>query len=73
LDNMANTMPTSVIAALRAVGMDLFMARQGLAVQTEIARQAARAAAEAGVSEVAIARELGVARSRTVRRWLGKT
>jgi hypothetical protein len=37
-----------VIAALRAVGMDLFMARQGLAVQTEIARQAARARRRGG-------------------------
>ena len=66
-------MADSVIDGLRAVGLELFMSRQGLAVQTEIARQAARAAAAAGVSERVIARELGVARSRTVRRWLGKT
>lgn len=67
-------MPTSTIEdGLHSVGMDLQAARAVLAAQTEIARNAARVAAEAGMPETQIARELGVARSRTLRRWLGKT
>jgi hypothetical protein len=58
---------------LHLVGLELLAAREALAAQTELARAAAVDAAEAGVSERAIARALGVARSRTVRRWLGKT
>lgn len=67
------TMDSMIVDGLHSVGMDLHAAREALAAQTEIAKTAALAAAKAGVSEHAIARELGVARSRTVRRWLGKT
>jgi hypothetical protein len=65
-------MADNVITGLRIVGMDLYAARAALAAQTEIARNAARVAAAAGVSERRIAAELGVARCWTVRRWLGK-
>lgn len=65
-------MATSMIDGLHAVGMDLAAARETLAAQTAIARNAAQVAAAAGVSERRIAAELGVARSKTVRRWLGK-
>jgi hypothetical protein len=59
-------------AALYMAGVDLACARQALDAQTEIARAVARAAAAAGVAETVIAAELGVARSPTVRAWLGK-
>jgi hypothetical protein len=65
-------MATNVITGLRIVGMDLAAARAALDAQLEIARNAARVAAAAGMPETVIARELGVARSKTVRRWLGK-
>jgi hypothetical protein len=65
-------MSTSMIDGLHSVGMDLHAARAALAAQVEIAKTAARVAAAAGVSERRIASELGVARSKTVRRWLGK-
>jgi hypothetical protein len=58
--------------ALCSIGPELALARQTLAAATEKAKTAARAAAAAGISERAIAAGLGVARSRTVRRWLGK-
>ena len=70
---MAKMRPaSSLIDVLRTVGMDLDLARQSLDIATEIAKTAARDAAQAGLSERLIARELGVARSRTLRRWLGK-
>jgi transposase len=65
-------MGNNMIDGLHSVGMDLAAARAALDAQTEIARNAARVAAAAGVSERRIAAELGVARSKTVRRWLGK-
>jgi predicted transcriptional regulator len=70
---MAKIAPVSMFELqLCAVGTELALARAVLAAQTELAKAAAVAAAEAGVSEREIARQLGVARSRTVRRWLGK-
>lgn len=66
-------MASSMIDGLHSVGVDLHAAREALAAQTEIARNAARVAAAAGVPERRIAAELGVTRSRTLRRWLGKT
>jgi hypothetical protein len=62
----------SNVTGLRIIGMDLAGAREALAAQVEIARSAACVAAAAGMSEAQIARELGVTRSRTIRRWLGK-
>ncbi|OBK74856.1 hypothetical protein A5651_08120 [Mycobacterium sp. 1274761.0] len=57
---------------LCAVSAELTLARQALAVATQNAMAAARDAAAAGQSEVQIAAQLGIARSRTLRRWLGK-
>jgi hypothetical protein len=65
-------MAHSMIDGLHSIGVELHAARSALAAQTEIARNAARVAAANGVSERRIARELGVARCWTVRRWLGK-
>jgi transposase-like protein len=69
---MRNVAPPNMIAGLRWVGTELAAAREVLAYYTELAKTAARDAAEDGVPEALIARELGVARSPTVRRWLGK-
>ena len=63
---------TDVDLRLCAVGAELALARAALETATDRARAAAREAAKAGVSERAISRALGVARSRTLRRWLGK-
>jgi hypothetical protein len=76
LGNMANAMkirPVSVIEVqLEAIGAELAAAREVLAYHTEVAKAAALDAAELGVSERSIAAALGVARSRTLRRWIGK-
>jgi hypothetical protein len=76
LGNMAKMVKIRSVSmaelTLNAVGAELALAREALAAQTERAKQAAVAAAAAGVSERAIAAELGVARSRTLRRWLNK-
>ncbi len=47
-------------------------ARANLAEATDYARQIAVLAHEDGMSEVELARALGVDRARTLRRWLGK-
>lgn len=57
---------------LHEIGMDLAAAREALAAQLEIAKTATQVAAAAGVSERRIAKELGVTRCPTVRRWVGK-
>jgi hypothetical protein len=76
MSNMAKTsdiQPVSdVDLRLCCVGAELTLARQALAVATQNAMAAARDAAAAGLSEVQIAAQLGIARSRTLRRWLGK-
>lgn len=49
----------------------LLVARQELTEATDAAKAAAREAVGRGVSEVEVARRLGVSRM-TVRKWLGK-
>lgn len=51
---------------------DLVAARKQWTKATEAAAKVANAAHEAGMNEVELARELGVDRARTLRRWLGK-
>lgn len=50
----------------------LFSAREAWTRATAHAAAVAQEAAEAGMNEVALAKLLGVDRSRTLRRWLGK-
>jgi hypothetical protein len=70
---MENVFTARRMDELFRVGCELAAAREALAAHVEVARCAALDAASAGVSERAIADALGVARSRTVRRWLGKS
>lgn len=57
---------------LAEAACSLATARQNWTDATEHAAQVAREAAAAGMNEVRLARLLGVDRSRTLRRWLGK-
>jgi hypothetical protein len=56
----------------RDIGRELMSARVGLAEAMAAARQVAMMATEDGATEVDLARDLGVDRARTLRRWLGK-
>lgn len=51
---------------------DLLAARKQWRKATDYAAKIAVEASEAGVSEVELARALGVDRARTLRRWVGK-
>jgi len=53
-------------------GQSLLAARQNLAAAMQSARQVAALAYQDGATEVELARAIGVDRSRTLRRWLGK-
>lgn len=57
---------------LEAIGRQLRAANQRRAKVVLAAREAAKLAAAEGLTEVEIARALGVDRARTLRRWLGK-
>ena len=57
---------------LTEAARSLATARQNWTDATDHAAQVAREAAAAGMNEVRLARLLGVDRSRTLRRWLGK-
>lgn len=57
---------------LRAAGRRYQAARRRFEEATRDAQEAARAASGQGVADAVIAREFGVDRARTVRRWLGK-
>lgn len=56
----------------RDIGHELRVARAGLAEATAAARMVATLAVEDGATEVYLARDLGIDRSNTLRRWLGK-
>jgi hypothetical protein len=57
---------------LKAIGHRLEVARGNLARVIAEAQEAAEQAVADGMTEVEVARMLGVDRSRTLRRWLGK-
>jgi hypothetical protein len=57
---------------LTAIGLQLQAANQRRAEVITAARDAAIEACAEGMTEVEVARALGVDRSRTLRRWLGK-
>jgi hypothetical protein len=59
-------------AYLEAIGKQLKDVDQQRAKIIETARRAAIEACAEGISEVKVARALGVDRARTLRRWLGK-
>ena len=61
---------TFIVDRLRIVGERLRRAREVLDEETDTAT--AIAAADAALPETLIARELGVDRPRTLRKWLGK-
>jgi len=63
---------TFIVDRLRIVGERLRRAREVLDEETDTAKATAVAAADAGLPETLIARELGVDRARTLRKWLGK-
>lgn len=57
---------------LKSIGRQLKAANLRRAEVIKAAREAAVTAVAAGMSEVEVARALGVDRARTLRRWLGK-
>jgi hypothetical protein len=57
---------------LRAIGKRLQAVNDRRAEVIAAAREAANTAVAEGLSEVEVARALGVDRARTLRRWLGK-
>jgi hypothetical protein len=59
-------------ANLAKIGQQLKAANQRRAKVIESAKEAAIEAVGDGMSEVEVARALGVDRPRTLRRWLGK-
>ena len=61
-----------IVDLLRIVGERLRRAREVLDEETDTAKATAIAAADVGLPETIIARELGVDRARTLRKWLGK-
>jgi hypothetical protein len=61
-----------LVADLRDVGIALREARDQLNRVIAEARRIAIRAYQAGMTEVDLARELGVDRAKTIRRWLGK-
>jgi hypothetical protein len=62
----------AMVRKIEKAADDLAVARKQWNKATEAAAKVAVLAAEAGVSEVDLARMLGVDRARTLRRWLGK-
>jgi len=62
----------AMVRKIEKAAADLAAARKQWNKATEAAAKVAVQAAEAGVSEVDLARMLGVDRARTLRRWLGK-
>lgn len=70
-DTMTEVRP-AMLRKIEKAGADLAAARKQWHKATEAAAKVAVQAVEAGVSEVELARMLGVDRARTLRRWLGK-
>jgi hypothetical protein len=61
-----------LIADVHDIGIALREARDQLNRVVKEARRIAIRAYQAGMTEVDLARELGVDRAKTIRRWLGK-
>lgn len=71
-ETMSDNIKPAVRRKVDKAAADLLAARKGWNKATAYAAKVAVEAHEAGMSEVELARVLGVDRARTLRRWLGK-